>query len=133
MSTAEALHGSVLEDAEQLRTPDNWPEGVSRNGMELSQELDLIRAPNFEKRMALMQQDGPEFAEILQIESRLASLTYSARPFTDLRVAKGIAEDLQRLRDLYGMGNRVGRTVRGIVRTVRGLVARTPALERDME
>ncbi|MDO8468180.1 MAG: hypothetical protein Q7S29_00270 [Candidatus Peribacter sp.] len=130
MSTVEALPGSSTAERE-FSTPETWPEGVPRNGMELSQELDLIRGPNFERRMELMQKDGPEFAEIQQIESRLASLTYSARPFTDLRVAKGIAEDLQRLRDLYGMGNRVGRTLRGFKRKVGGWIARTPAMQRD--
>ncbi|MDD5041989.1 MAG: hypothetical protein PHX87_00735 [Candidatus Peribacteraceae bacterium] len=133
MSTVEALHSSALEDAEQLRTPDNWPEGVPRNGMELSQKFDQIRGPHFDKRMALMQQDGPEIVEILEIEFRLSSLTYSARPFTDLRVAKGIAEDLQRLSDLYDMGTVVGHVNRGIAHKMHGWTERTPAVQRDAE
>lgn len=130
MSTVEALSGSTTAERE-FSTPESWPKGVPSNGVELSQELDGIRGPNFDKRMALMQKDGPEFAEIDAIERRLASLTYSSHPFTDLQVAKGIAEDLQRLCDLYGEGNIVGRTLRGFVHKVGGWKERTPAMQRD--
>lgn len=116
----EALSGSATAELE-LGTPETWPKGVPRNGMELSQELDRIRGPHFDKRMELMREDGPEFAEIDAIERGLSTLTYSSKPFTDLRVARGIAEDLQRLRDLYGMGNSVGRTYRGFKHRLKGL------------
>lgn len=77
--------------------------------------------------MQMMQEDGPRFAEIEQIERRLRSLTYSSRPFTNLQTARNIAEDLQRLRDLYGMGNGFGRAYRTIGRTVRSWFTRSPA------
>lgn len=131
MQIVEELPVSATQER-QVQTPDSWPEGVSHNGMDLSKALDQIRSIHFDRRMELMQQNGPEFAKINAIERRLSLLTYASQPFTNLQVAKHIAEDLQQLRDLYGEGNVLGRAMRGVQRSVSGLFAKTAEAQPDV-
>lgn len=129
MSTAEQLSSTVLTHEPDLSTSVSWPEDVPRDGMALGKELNLIRSVHWEDRIQLMGAQKASrqrvFGRIKVLEDQLSPLTYTSRPFTDPAMARGLAEDLQELRDLYGEGNFVGRRIRGVVRTVRGFLQRS--------
>ncbi|OIO53486.1 hypothetical protein AUJ46_04780 [Candidatus Peregrinibacteria bacterium CG1_02_54_53] len=125
MSTVENFPD--LTTGHEVVTPDTWPEGVPRDGIELRQMLDAVQSGNYDQRLQLMAKQSSRFEQIKALEGQLSPLTYSSRPFTDLQMARHLAEDLQKLRDLYENGNFVGRTIRGVTRGVRSWLEKQPA------
>lgn len=128
MPTAELLQEPAAADPEPKK-PAGWPEGIPRDGVELGRVMQEIKSLGWEMRMQLMGAQSPKFVEIKRTEDRLSPLTYSARPFASRDVADGLREDLQLLKDLYGMGNAFGRAYRGARRTVQGWFTRAPAAQ----